>query len=70
MVITFLALYRGPNIDRARLIAISIDSELVQEFARRLLLSSEPPEHDSALKALQDGRWQALRIVGDEAVGE
>ena len=70
MAITFLALYRGPNIDRARLIAITVDSELVQEFARRLLLSSEPPEHDSALKALQDGRWQALRVVGDEAVGE
>jgi hypothetical protein len=70
VAISFLALYRGPNIDRARLIAITVDSELIQEFARRLLLSSEPPEHDSALKALQDGRWQALRIVGGEAADE
>lgn len=70
MVTTFMALYRGPNIDRARLIAITADSELVQEFARRLLVKSEPPEHDSALKALQDGRRRALQIVGGESAVE
>ncbi len=70
MVITFLALYRGSNIDRARLIAVTVDSELVREFARRLLVNSEPPEHDSALEALQDGRLQALRIVSGEAADE
>jgi hypothetical protein len=66
-MITFLALYRGPSVERARLVATTVDPELVQEFARRLLARTEPAEQDGALKVLQDARHRALRIVGGEA---
>jgi hypothetical protein len=45
-MITFLALYRGPSVERARLVATTVDPELVQEFARRLLARTEPAEQD------------------------
>ncbi len=63
----FLALYRGPDIDRARLIATSVDRELVEEFIRRLLDQPEPPTRDPALRELEMGRRRALEIVGGEA---
>ena len=67
---TFLALYRGPSIEQARLVATTVDPELVKEFARRLLTKSESTEQDGALKALQDGRRQALQIVGGGVTDE
>ncbi len=63
----FLALYRGPDIDRARLIATTVDRELVEEFVRRLLNNPEPPLADPALRELELGRRRALKIVGGEA---
>lgn len=63
----FLALYRGPNIDRAQLIATTVDRDLVEEFARRLLADPKPPERDPALRELELGRRRALEIVGGEA---
>ncbi len=66
-MIEFLALYRGPNIDRARLITTTADRELVEEFARRLLSEPRPAEGDPALKELELGRQRALEIVSGAA---
>jgi len=38
---TFLALYRGPTVAAAELVALSADERLVRDFAERLV--TEPP---------------------------
>lgn len=63
----FLALYRGPSIDRARLITTTADRELVEEFVRRLLADPQLPERDPALRELELGKRRALEIVGGGA---
>jgi hypothetical protein len=65
---TFLALYRGDSVASARLLALSVDGELVRDFASRLLQT--PPDDDSeadhVLEELEDGRRRALRLVRDD----
>lgn len=56
---TFLALYRGPTVAAAELVALSADERLVRDFAERLI--TEPPERrptapTSTKKPPQD-RW-------------
>jgi hypothetical protein len=63
---SFLALYQGETVSGARIVALSADPQLVQDFASRLLENS--PEHsekpDSFAKG--DESRQAVRIVRGE----
>ncbi len=65
---SFVALYRGESIADAKLVAVSAESELVHDFATRML--AEPAdEADAALQELEQGRRRALRLVKSEASG-
>ncbi|MDQ6832951.1 MAG: hypothetical protein M3008_06095 [Chloroflexota bacterium] len=65
---SFLALYRGPTIGAARLIAVSADPTLVAEFATRLLAQPDADaEGDPVVEHLHRGRRRALQLVQREA---
>lgn len=71
---TFLALYRGPNPERATVVAVTADPEIVDRFASVLLrsdsarLSHPGAEGDDPVeRAVADGRREALEIVREEA---
>ena len=61
-MISFLALYRGSTLDNAQLVAVSTNGKIIGAFAERLL-AEQNSEADLALRALQDGRRQALRLI-------
>ncbi len=61
---TFLACYTGDTVSSARLIAVSMDSELVREFAAHML-DGEPEETDPVGRELQRGTRRALEVVRD-----
>jgi hypothetical protein len=42
----FLALYSGPSIHSAELIAVSADERIVHDFGRRLITDPREPEDD------------------------
>jgi hypothetical protein len=67
---TFLAIYRGPTIAQAELIAVSADPSLVTEVATRLLRSGECPGIDPVLRAKRRGVQAALRLVGRQTVAD
>jgi hypothetical protein len=67
---TFLAIYRGPTIAQAELIAVSADPFLVTEVAARLLRSGECPGTDPVLRAKRRGIRAALSLVGRQAAAE
>jgi hypothetical protein len=57
----FIALYRGPTVAEARLIAVSSDPEIVGRFMCELVGPDEAEEHDTSAER------EPLRIVrGDE----
>jgi hypothetical protein len=58
---SFVALYRGPTVSEARLVAASGDPALVAEVASRLLAQARDP--DPVLAPIDAGRRQALRLV-------
>jgi len=69
---TFVALYRGQTIGKARLVAVSADSELVQQVTNLLLrdTGSTGDGHadgaaDAVLGTLEQARKAALRIIRD-----
>ena len=64
-MISFLALYRGNTLDNAKLVAVSTNGEIIGAFAERLL-DEQNSEADFALRALQDGKRQALRLIKRE----
>jgi hypothetical protein len=71
-MISFLALYRGPSLERAELVAVSADPELIAHVAGALLKEksdSRPTLDDAAIEALSRGRRKALRIIHGEARG-
>ncbi len=51
----------------AELVAVCTDSELVRDFAARMLAEPDEPEPDTALRELERGRRRALKVVRDEA---
>lgn len=66
---TFLALYRGPSIGAAKMIAVSTDLELVPIVAAHML-NEERPSPDSVLAALAEGKQEALREIMRQAFKE
>ncbi len=69
---TFLALFRGPDIDRSVLVAASVDPDLVARFADELLqcgpLSSPNQLNPDPVEAeIDSGRRRALTLVREEA---
>ncbi len=66
----FIALYRGETISSAKIIAVSADTDLVAEFAARMLHRPEETEVDPVVRSLDAGRQQALRLIAEEAEHE
>jgi hypothetical protein len=64
----FLALYRGDTVASSRIVALTADPQLVQDFATRFLdqLSDKALVEDPALSSVEDGRRRALRVVANE----
>lgn len=65
-MLTYLALYRGPSIERAELVAVSTDAELISHVAGAILqegIKSNEEPTDPAVASLVKGRQRALRIV-------
>lgn len=61
---TFLALYRGESVNAAKLLALTADPALVQDFAARLLEEAvRETDPDPVLGELEQGRRRALRLV-------
>jgi hypothetical protein len=58
----FVAVYWGSTIGTAKLVAVSADPAIVEDFATRLL-SAPPPTADPVMTAIERGRRGALRIV-------
>ncbi len=57
----FIALYRGPSVSEARLIAVSSEPEIVSRFLRELAGTDGPEEQDEMTER------EPLRVVrGDE----
>lgn len=57
---TFVAVYRGPTIGEAHLIAVTTDPDLVREVVTRLLQARHEQASDPAVRALEAGRREAL----------
>lgn len=68
MSTSFIALYRGPTIASAQLIAVSADPQLVALVADRLLESPQLEAPDPITQALNRGRTTALRLITKEAL--
>ncbi len=73
-MITFLALYRGPDIERATVIAVTADPHLVRQFATAVLQAENTRltrpaagTRDPIVEAVSEGRREALELVRDEA---
>ena len=64
---SFIALYRGESIGTARLVATTADSDIVRDFAERMLCMVEEEEPDAALRELSLSRRRALRLIRDDA---
>jgi len=67
-VTSFLALYRGESITAAKIVAVTAESELVRDFAARML-TEDDAEPDFVLRELEDGRRRALQLVRGENSG-
>jgi hypothetical protein len=61
-MLTFLALYRGPSVPEAKLLAVSADPSLVVDVARHLL-DHRANIANSIVEARQEGRDRVLRLV-------
>ena len=59
----FLALYCGPTLSDARLVAISSDEALVVDFAERLLADTRPEADDPVVASVDRGRRAALKLI-------
>lgn len=64
---TFIAVYRGATIGEAHLLAVSTDLELVREVVTRLLGNSPDDIADPAVRALEEGRREALQASMPES---
>lgn len=57
----------GETVASAKIIAVSADTNLVADFAARMLHSQEETEGDPVVERLDTGRRQALRLITEEA---
>lgn len=67
---TYVALYRGHVLERAKPVAVAVDPETIELVARRILSIEQQAsqgEEDSVGDALRRGRRAALRAVIKEA---
>jgi hypothetical protein len=62
----FIALYRGETVGSAKIVAVSADSDLVADFAARMLHRDEETEDDPVVHSLDVGRREALRLISEE----
>ena len=63
----FIALYRGETVSSAKIVAVSADTDLVADFASRMLNREEETEDDPVVHSLDVGRRKALRLITEEA---
>jgi hypothetical protein len=66
-MIDFVGLFRGSNIQKARLIGVLTDEDIVALVAERLATVPEDAARDPALAALARGQRAAARLVAKEA---
>ncbi len=64
---SFVAIYRGPTVASARLVAVSSDPTLVADVSARLLKSRSSEDSDPAAANLERGRRAALKVIHKEA---
>ena len=62
---TFLALYRGDTVSRARVVGVIVDPELAGMVAMRLL-DTPPEDDDQVLCPLERGKRHALQRIVEE----
>ena len=72
---TFLALFRGPDIERSVLVAASVDPDLVARFTEEVLCGGQlhhpgGPTPDPVQAEIESGRYRALNVVRKEARGD
>lgn len=63
----FVALYSGPSVAEAQLIAVSVDRSLVAEVSARLLQETGHKDPDPVVAKLEQGRRQALHLIHQAA---
>jgi len=59
---TWIAIYRGPSVPTAKVIAVSSEPSLVRIVAERLL-RAKSRDQDPVLDAAEDGKRCALRLI-------
>ena len=64
---TFVAVYRGATISEAHLLAVSTDPDLVRDVVARILGDRHEVITDPAVRALEEGRREALEASMPEA---
>ena len=66
-MLSFLVLYRGPDLPTAELVAVSDDAALVAQVATALVRApGQAAPKDRAIEALTGGRRRALRLIAAE----
>lgn len=66
-MLSYVALYRGEDLNSAKLIAVTADPQLVGEVAAGILKTRPEKPNDAAVSAVEGGQRRALRIVRKEA---
>lgn len=66
-MMTFVALFRGRNVDEAKLVQVSIDPVLVAQVTRHMRHECRGKSEDPAIARLDCGRRAALRFIQQEA---
>ena len=64
---TFVALYRGPTVASAKLVAVTADPSLVADVSSRLLQQPTGDPEDPVVAGLERARRSALRLIHKEA---
>ena len=64
---TFVALYRGPTVASAKLVAVTADPSLVADVSSRLLRQPADDAEDPVVAGLERARRSALRLIHKEA---
>ncbi len=69
---TFIALYRGPSVSEARLVAVSSDAGLIRDVTAHLIGPSDEDDlsPDPVVRSIDRGRRAALRFILREASSE
>lgn len=67
---SFIALYRGKSVAEARLVSVSADPDLVATVTQALISQDRASSDDEALRAVEEGRRRALRLIRERILGE